>query len=459
MEFTHRPLQLGETIAAIATPPGEGGISIVRLSGKEAIAIASRLFSKSLDQCASHTIHFGILSDLDGHRLDEVLALLFRAPRSYTGEDTVEFHCHGGTIASRKALDALLAAGARLASPGEFTFRAFMHGKIDLSQAESIQELISAKSEAAFAVAGAHLQGGLSEKIHAFQKELLRLAAILEAAVDFPEEGLAFASPAEVAHDLDLLHKEIASLLATFHDGQKLAQGIALCIAGAPNVGKSSLMNALLERERAIVTPIPGTTRDLLEELLILEGLPFRLIDTAGIHPTEDIVEKEGIRRSKEAFSHADLILLVLDHARPLTAAEEELCALLPQEKTLLLWNKIDLPGQADRSLPHPHQLKISVKEKRGLDAVKKYLHALAWERGSVPQEPPLLLTKARHAEALQKTAERLLVVKEGILRGESPEWLSADLKEALSHLGAILGTNVTDTLLSTIFSQFCIGK
>ncbi len=458
MEFIHRPFESGETIAAIATPPGEGGISIIRISGNEAIAVADRIFSGPVAQYLSHTAHFGIVTDLEGNRLDEALVLVMRGPRSYTGEDTVELQCHGGMIASRKVLEAALAAGARAAAPGEFTFKAFMNGKLDLSQAEAVQELIAAKSEHSFEAAGKHLEGGLSKKVSDFQSELTRIAAILEAWVDFPEEGLVFASQEDVVADLSRLKIEIENLAQTFHDGQKLAHGIKLCIAGAPNAGKSSLMNALLDKERAIVTPVAGTTRDLLHEELTLNGLPFRLIDTAGIRETDEVVEKEGIRRSREAVNEADLVLLVIDGAEELNLESKALLSTLPKEKTIVVWNKADLPHQSNCASTFPHEVTLSAKERVGLVELKEKIDSLIWSHGAPPKEE-VLITKSRHLEALKESAQGLDSVINGLKGGVSPEFLSSDMRYALLSLGRIIGTNISEDILSSIFSQFCIGK
>lgn len=458
MEFIHRPFQAGETIAAIATPPGEGGISIIRISGKQAVAVAERIFSGPVASYATHTAHLGTIYDLEGNRLDQALLLIMRAPRSYTGEDTVELQCHGGMIASKKVLEAVLSAGARAAAPGEFTFKAFMNGKLDLSQAEAVQQLIGAKSEHAFSIAGKHLEGGLSQKVHAFQKELTRIAAILEAWVDFPEEGLAFASQEELVAELSRLKEEMQQLVQTFHDGKKLEQGIALCIAGAPNAGKSSLMNALLEQERAIVTPIAGTTRDILYEEMTIGGLPFRVIDTAGIRETEEMIEKEGIRRSKEALQEADLILLVIDAAKVLAHEEQTLFKTLPKEKTIVVWNKVDLPKQTRCVASFPYEVELSAKNRIGLDRLKETINRLIWRHGAPPKEE-VLITKTRHEEALKESTSALQTVIEGLCAGLSPEFLSSDMRTALMSLGRIVGTNITEDLLSSIFSQFCIGK
>lgn len=457
MEFIHRPYQTQDTVAAIATPPGEGGISIIRISGKEAISVASKIFSGPVANYKSHTAHVGTVMDLQGNPIDQALLLIMRAPHSYTGEDTVELQCHGGMIASRKVLEATLLAGARLATPGEFTFKAFMNGKLDLSQAEAVSQLIGAKSDQAFEIAGRQLHGALSKKIQGFQDELIRIAAILEAWVDFPDEGLEFASEDEILSSLDNLIMEMVALLETFHDGKKLEEGITLCIAGAPNAGKSSLLNALLEKERAIVTPIPGTTRDLLHEEMKWGGFPFQLIDTAGIRKSDEIIEQEGIRRSRLAMQEADLILLVIDVANELSQETEELLMTLPPAKTVVVWNKVDLPKKTKRETIFP-EVEISLKEKKGLQQLKEAVDRLIWSRG-LPSKEEIYITKSRHFEALKKTIIALKAVVKGLQEGISPEFLSSDMREALKELGMIIGINITEDLLTSIFSQFCIGK
>ncbi len=458
MEFIHHPFQAGETIAAIATPPGEGGISIIRISGKDAVAVADRIFSRSVASFTSHTAHLGVVNDVDGNRVDEALLLIMRGPKSYTGEDTVELQCHGGMIASRKVLETALVAGARAAEPGEFTFKAFMNGKLDLTQAEAVQQVIGAKSEHAFFLASKHLEGGLSKKVGGYQEELTRIAAILEAWVDFPDEGLAFTSEEELLADLNRLKDEMEHLIKTFHDGQKLEQGISLCIAGAPNAGKSSLMNALLQHDRAIVTPIAGTTRDILKEEMTIGGLPFRLIDTAGIRETDEIVEKEGIRRSRQALEEADLILLVIDAAKELGEEEHALLKTVPQEKTIVVWNKVDLPKKSECSSSFSYEVELSAKEQSGLGQLKETIDRLIWSAGAPPKEE-VLITKTRHEQALRESSDALQTVIEGLDVGLSPEFLSADIRSSLNGLGRIIGTNITEDLLSSIFSQFCIGK
>lgn len=458
MEFIHRPYQPGETIAAISTPPGEGGISIIRISGARAIEVASKIFSGTVSNYKSHTAHLGLIRDAAGCRLDEALLLLMRGPNSYTGEDTVELQCHGGMIASKKVLEACLEAGARSAMPGEFTLKAFMNGKLDLNQAEAVQKLIGAKNDQAFSAANKHLEGTLSKKIKGFQKGLFRLGAILEAWVDFPEEGIEFASREEIMAEISAIQSEMKILLHTFEDGKKIDQGISLCIAGTPNAGKSSLMNALLDQDRAIVTPIAGTTRDLLNEHLTIAGLHFTLTDTAGIRETSELVEQEGIRRSKAAIQAADLILMVLDGTKQIGDEERELIAFLPKEKTIAVWNKADLPSHTHTQTLFPHSLPISAKERLGLEELKTLISAMIWKRGA-PSKDELLISTLRHKEALAHSIEALDQLSTGLLAEISPEFLTADLRMALSELGTIIGTNITEEILTSIFSQFCIGK
>jgi tRNA modification GTPase len=455
MDYIHRAYVPGETIAAIATPPGEGGVAVIRISGVDAVAVADKIFSGSVRSYKTHTAHFGKILDEEGGTIDEGLALVMLAPRSYTGEDTVEIQCHGGSLVSSRVLDAILRAGARAARPGEFTFKAFINGKLDLAQAEAVQQLIGAKNDLAVKMAEQQLQGKVSKQIASFQKKLVDIAAILEAWVDFPEEDLVFATMDEIVAALNAVLKEMQHLAATFHDGKIVSHGIALCLAGPPNVGKSSLMNALLGKERAIVTNIPGTTRDLLEEEMKLGNLHFRLIDTAGIRDTQEIVEKEGIRRSKLAMEQADLILLVLDAARGICPESESLMELAPKEKTLLIWNKIDLPdaGQAPENTTS-----VSAKEEIGLDALREQIDRVIWRQGP-PSKEEVVITILRHHQALTSAVHSLQTLIEGLKTGVSPEFAASDMRATLSELGTILGTNITEDILSAIFSKFCVGK
>lgn len=458
MDFIHRPYQAGDTIAAIATPPGEGGVAIIRISGKDALAVAAQIYSGPLRSYPSHTAHCGKILDSKGSVVDQVLILPMLAPRSYTGEDTVEIHCHGGSLITRRVLETVLQAGARLAQPGEFTLKAFLNGKIDLSQAEAVQELIGAKNELALGFAEQQLEGRLSQHILGFQKKLTDLAAILEAWVDFPEEDLEFASMQEIVDALTSLTREMEKLRDTFHQGKIVHHGLCLCLVGLPNVGKSSLMNALLGKDRAIVTDVPGTTRDLLEEELLLAGLHFRLIDTAGMRDTEEIVEKEGIRRSKEAMERADLILLVMDITQELGQEAYALLHAAPLQKTIVVWNKGDLCMTRPYIAPFPHQVTISAKHAIGLEELLHQIGQIIWEKGP-PSQEEVVITKARHQEALSSAIHSLRTLIEGLHTGVSAEFVASDMRHALSSLGTILGTNITEDILSAIFSKFCIGK
>lgn len=459
MDFIHQPYIPGETIAAIATPPGEGGVAIVRISGKEAFSVAAKIFSGPIHTYKSHTAHYGQVINSQGQHVDDVLVLVMRGPRSYTGEDTVEVHCHGGTLITRRVLEVILEAGARAARPGEFTFKAFINEKLDLAQAEAVQSLISAKNEYALNAAEGQLKGSLSAKILEFQEQLTMIAAILEAWVDFPEEGLEFITMEELCLQLENILHSLQALLNTFRDGKILQDGISLCLIGCPNVGKSSLMNAMLDKDRAIVSPIPGTTRDVLEDQMRLNGLNLRLLDTAGIRMTDEFVEKEGIRRSKEAMNQADLILLVLDATRGVEEEDLLLMKEAPQVKTIVVWNKIDLPH-------HPFPLEnqfplfvpLSAHKKIGLDKLHQMIDSVIWENGP-PHKEEVLITQVRHREALQQSLMAGHKVLEGLKIGVSPEFLSMDMRLSLSELGKIIGTNIGEDILSAIFSTFCIGK
>ncbi len=457
MHFVHRPYTQHETVSAIATPPGEGGIAVIRVSGKESLDVVSKIFSGPIFSYISHTAHLGKITDLSGTFIDEVLVLVMLGKRSFTGEDTVEIHCHGGSIVTKKVLEATIAAGARPALPGEFSFKAFMNGKIDLAQAEAVQELIGAKNEIALQKAEDQLQGSLSKKINLFQKNLFDIAAILEAWVDFPEEGLEFASKDEI---ITMLHQsvcEMKQLSQTFSEGQVIKEGLSLCLIGPPNAGKSSLMNSLLGKERAIVTDIPGTTRDILEDDLYLGGLHFKIRDTAGIRKTEEVVEKEGIKRSKEAMEKADLVLLLFDISQTRSTEELELNSLAPKNKTLLVWNKADLEAKQQSSSHHPSVI-ISAKEQLGITELKDAIHHIIWKKGP-PSQEDLIITNVRHKKALDDAVLSLEQVITGLKSDISPEFLSSDMLAALKELGTIIGKDIGEEILGAIFSKFCVGK
>ncbi len=446
-----------DTIAAIATAAGEGAISIIRISGIDAIAIAQKIFTGPVEKYASHTVHYGKILDKEKCTLDSVLLMVMRAPKSYTAEDSIEIFCHGGSLITRRVLERVFEAGARAAKPGEFSLRAYLNGKIDLAQAEAVQQLIASKNEIALKSAEKQLEGALSQKILSFQKELTQISAILEAWVDFPEEGLEFTTIDELLEELQSICHSMEHLKNTYHYGQMLHTGISLCLVGSPNVGKSSLMNALLGKERAIVTEIAGTTRDVLTEDLRLGQFHFRLIDTAGIRDTEEVIEQEGIRRSQKIMKEADVILLLLDSSRPLTPNDEELLHLTDPSKTIVVFNKTDLKKEIP-PISWPLSVNISAKEKIGLDQLIQTIEALIWKQGA-PSKEEITITSLRHKQALENAISHCQTVMQALKTDVSAEFVTSDLRAALNELSTIIGTNVTEDILSAIFSKFCLGK
>lgn len=445
-----------DTISAISTPIGEGAISIIRLSGKNALDIANKIFSKDVKKFKTQTIHVGKILDKNKNLIDCVVLAIYLSPNSYTGEDIVEIQCHGGRLITEKVFETTLLAGARASLPGEFTLRAFLNNKIDLTQAEAIQELISAKNTTALQSAKNHLEGYLSKKIKEFQKELTEIAAIIEAWVDFPEEGLEFATKEELVDKLNNILFEMQKLSNSFEDGKIIKEGIKLCILGTPNVGKSSLMNAFLKKDRAIVTEISGTTRDVLEEDIKLKDMHYQLIDTAGIRDTNCVIEKEGIKRSKIKASDADIILLVLDSSRELNEDDNKLLSEINEKKSIVIWNKIDL-GNPKENVNFKNQCNISAKENIGLDKLSKLIENLSFKSKISNEE--IIITQKRHKIALDESIKNLKEVIKNLKNDISAEFISIDLKATLKSLSKIIGFDITEDILSSIFANFCIGK
>jgi tRNA modification GTPase len=444
-----------DTIAAIATPPGHGGIAIIRVSGPRSLEAVSKCTGTDLALQPSHMMKLQTLYTSDHKVLDRALVLVMHAPRSFTGEQTVEIHCHGGYLVARRILDALFSGCVRPANPGEFSLRAFLNGKIDLAQAEAISDLIGARNEESLRVAEEQLEGKLSRVIADFQRRATDLAALFEAWVDFPEDDLGYTTFEDVSQQLKILLDQVQGLADTFKDGRILHEGVCVCIVGAPNVGKSSLMNALLGRDRAIVSDIPGTTRDLVEDDLVIGGVHCHLIDTAGIRDTQEIIESEGIRRSRQAFSRADLVLAIVDVTRLLDSDNIQPLAEIPHEKSILVWNKTDL----SKEKPFFPELSctsvyVSAITGEGLDE----LSSAIWSKGT-PRRDETLITSLRHKEALDRVCEALKRVMDGLSEQLSPEFIAIEMREVLVQFGSILGTDITQDILNSIFSRFCIGK
>lgn len=455
-----------DTIAAIATPPGAGGIGIVRVSGQRAEEIGRLLFRSAKGSCpfASHHLYHGsVCSPRTGILLDEVLVTLMRSPHSYTGEHVLEIHCHGGPVILRSVLEEVIKAGARPAEPGEFTRRAFLNNRMDLSQAEAVANLITAKTSSARDAALSQLKGGLSEKVHALRASLTDLLVLLEAAVDFPDEDLEITPLPVIAGKVQALCGQIRTILATYDEGRIYREGLRVVIAGRPNVGKSSLLNKLLGEERAIVTTIPGTTRDFIEEEISIRGIPVRLTDTAGIRDAENIIEQEGIGRVWEKLSCADAVILLLDGSTDLSQQDMDILDTLRERKVLVAINKVDLPKKLDektfeRAFPGFQSLRISAKYGQGLDRLKERIYAIATgERNAIPAE--IIITNLRHKAALEQAESFLSKARDSIMSGLSPEFAALDLGEAIRSLGEIIGETAGEDILEKIFSTFCIGK
>lgn len=454
-----------DTIAAVATPPGEAAIAVIRLSGTDCHRILLSVFrpvGKPSNTLPIRRAQLGRIVNTDGQTVDQVIALLFRAPASYTGEDMAEISCHGGLTVTRLVLDTILSAGARTALPGEFTERAFLNGKLDLTQAEAVMDLISAQTALAARAATEQLEGGLGHRITTLRNDLLSLLAQVEAAIDFPDEDITPETGDALIQRLEATLDNIQSLLATAHRGRILREGVRLVIAGPPNSGKSSLLNLLLGYDRAIVSERPGTTRDTIEEVIDLGGIPVRLTDTAGLRTTDDTIEQEGIARTRRRLATADLIIELFDAAMPPPPNIENLfaCESTPNESQaarLLVLNKSDLHEDIGW-MSYPGALRISCHLRKGLDALEAALLKalpITLPHGSAG----LLAINARHRSALTRAASSCRLALDNFRSSMPPEIVALDLQEALAYLGSIVGATDTEDLLSEIFRTFCIGK
>ena len=454
---------LDDTIAAISTPLGEGGLAVVRVSGRDATTVADRCFepvgrSTRTAEAPSHTIQYGRVR-WQGRVVDEVLVAVLRAPRTFTREDTVEVSCHGGLLPAKLVLDALLSSGARSAEPGEFTRRAFLNGRIDLAQAEAVADLIHSRTELALAAANEQLAGKLSRRINRLRDDLLLVLAHVEAHLDFPDEDIAPDTYGQLLTRLDDGLAFMDELLATANEGQILRRGIRAAIVGRPNVGKSSLLNQLLGRDRAIVSPVPGTTRDTIEETANIRGLPVQFIDTAGLRDSGDAVEQEGMRRSREILGRAELVLHVLDASEPWTETDRWQLEWSAGVRRLLVLNKSDLPPRIE--LPSDladHPVTVSCQSGEGLEALKNRLKELVWA-GEIRAEMLEVLINSRHQDALRRAREAGRLTVEALRAGVSLDLVAVDLRAAVNAVGEVVGQTTTEDLLDKIFSQFCLGK
>ena len=455
-----------DTIAAIATPGSGSGIGVIRISGENAIEVADKIFqpknrNKRLPEQPTYTIHYGNIVDGD-KLLDEVIVLLMRGPHSYTAEDTVEIDCHGGTFVMRKILELVIRNGARPAEPGEFTKRAFLNGRIDLSQAEAVMDVIEAKNNYALQSSLGQLKGSLLEMIREMREKILYEIAYIESALDDPEHISLDGYPVELGEKVDNLLKIAGDLLKSSQNGRVLREGIRTVIVGKPNAGKSSLMNVLVGSNRASVTDMAGTTRDILEEEIQLKGLNLNIVDTAGIRKTDDPVEKIGVERAKKAMLDADLILYVVDSSADLDENDEEIISFLQDQNAIILLNKADLPSaltveKMQERLQKP-TVSISAREETGMDELSDLIEHM-FLSGEISFNDQVYLTNMRHQAAMEQVQSSLMKVKESISLGMPEDFFSIDLMDAYEALGSIIGESVGEDLVNEIFSKFCMGK
>jgi len=454
---------LFDTIAAISTPKGEGGIAIIRISGDKSFEILDKIFVKKNPNAnlGFYKLNYGFIKDGE-KTVDEVMAVRLKAPKSYTCEDIVEINCHGGTLVSEKVLELVLRNGARHAESGEFTKRAFMNGRIDLSQAEAVMDIIQGKTEKSVSLSLDQLRGDLRDKVNHFKKALLDITAHVNVVLDYPEEGIDDPLPAELRNNLEKVYEEANRLIDSYDTGKKIKEGIKTVIVGKPNVGKSTLLNALLHEERAIVTHVAGTTRDVIEEIINIKGVPLVLVDTAGIRKTDDIVENIGVEKSKQFIGKADLVLLVLDASKELENEDIEVINQIKEnkKKVIVLLNKIDLNKKINLEGHNLENIvEISAKDNIGIEDMQEKIYSYIVEEDVENSSEKLIITNIRHKTALEKTKDAIKNIFETIDMGLPMDLISVDLKEALDSLSEITGEISSEDILDHVFGNFCVGK
>ena len=454
---------LFDTIAAISTPKGEGGIAIIRISGDKSFEILDKIFVKKNPNAnlGFYKLNYGFIKDGE-KTVDEVMAVRLKAPKSYTCEDIVEINCHGGTLVSEKVLELVLRNGARHAESGEFTKRAFMNGRIDLSQAEAVMDIIQGKTEKSVSLSLDQLRGDLRDKVNQFKKALLDITAHVNVVLDYPEEGIDDPLPAELRNNLEKVYEEANRLIDSYDTGKKIKEGIKTVIVGKPNVGKSTLLNVLLHEERAIVTHVAGTTRDVIEEIINIKGVPLVLVDTAGIRKTDDIVENIGVEKSKQFIGKADLVLLVLDASKELENEDIEVINQIKEnkKKVIVLLNKIDLNKKINLEGHNLENIvEISAKDNIGIEDMQEKIYSYIVEEDVENSSEKLIITNIRHKTALEKTKDAIKNIFETIDMGLPMDLISVDLKEALDSLSEIAGEISSEDILDHVFGNFCVGK
>ena len=456
----------GDTIAAIATGMTNSGIGIVRISGNEAFHIIDKIYQskngkKKISEMESHTVHYGYI--VDGNQIiDEVMVLILKAPNTYTREDTIEIDCHGGVLVVQKILETVIKYGARPAEPGEFTKRAFLNGRIDLSQAESVMDVIQAKNDFALKTSMEQLKGSVLKVVKELRKKIIYEIAYIESALDDPEHYDLTSYGEKLDTIINPIMNEIQKLLVTADNGKILKEGINTAIVGKPNAGKSSLLNSLVGKERAIVTDIAGTTRDILEEQINLNGISLNVIDTAGIRKTDDVVEKIGVDRAKESIKDADLVIYVVDSSRELSNEDDDIIELIKEKNTIILLNKMDLAPVVTKDemlkLSDKKVISISAKENKGIDELEETIKDMFFH-GKIEMNDEVYITNVRHKTALKNAYDSLELVKKSIENQMPEDFYSIDLMNAYEELGTIIGESVEDDLVNEIFSKFCMGK